>query len=307
MTNTKLNIKTTKTLKKSKNNKSSLNIYVKNNRFLVNDEISEHLSKLTNFLMENEWLKVGDTDKLKDFVEDKQMLYFKPRGTWFSKGGWIFHDMCCNINYNIIYVQVDYSKIYRITGESPNTNPDNDLLYQKRVKSFQKKYSAKKLTRNRWIEKLISGYECSERDEKSCKNPIEDAVLASCKWNKKTKKCNMTNLCKIPKDSCRYDYGYTVYNWKKLKQQYDGFAIYPFMTREFMRKYQNTETFDMWDVESLVLFNLKPVITQHNLGSIKEILSSAGQKIKSSKSGDINYSKLTNGIIKKIKEIRKTL
>ena len=117
----------------------------------------------------------------------------------------------------------------------------------------------------------------------------------------------MTNLCKIPKDNCRYDYGYTVYDWKKLKQKYDGFALYPFMTREFMRKYQNTETFDMWDVESLVLFNLKPVITQHNLGSIKEILSSEGQKFKSSKSGDINYSKLTNGIIKKIKEIRKRL
>jgi hypothetical protein len=73
------------------------------------------------------------------------------------------------------------------------------------------------------------------------------------------------------------------------------------MTVDFINKYLNNDSFNLWDVESLVLFNLKPVITQHNLGSIKEILSSEGHKIKSS----INYSKLTNGIIKRIKEIRK--
>jgi hypothetical protein len=224
--NTKLNKKTTKTLKKYKTGKSSLNIYAKNNRNIgeefVNDEDGEHLSKLTNFLMENEWLKVMDKDKLSDVEKkNKQSIYFKPRGTWFSKGGWIFHEMCCNIDHNIIYTQVDYSNIYRITGENQFSNPDTDLVYQKKIKSFEKKYTYKKIGRNRWIEKLITGSECALRDEKNCKNPIEDAVLASCKWNKKTKKCKVVNLCGIPKDSCRYDYGYKIYNWSELEKKYD--------------------------------------------------------------------------------------
>ncbi len=76
-----------------------------------------------------------------------------------------------------------------------------------------------------------------------------------------------------------------------------------------MIKYQKHITFTSYDVESLVLFNKKPIIVYHYLGTVKEIIDSVSNhkdKSNSNHTDDINYDKFVTGIIKKIKELRKT-
>jgi predicted NAD/FAD-dependent oxidoreductase len=57
---------------KSKKIKKPLNIYATNFRFAADDNSLKHLSKLTNFLSDNEWLKISN-DKFHDFTIDKQI------------------------------------------------------------------------------------------------------------------------------------------------------------------------------------------------------------------------------------------
>ncbi len=52
--------------------------------------------------------------------------------------------------------------------------------------------------------------------------------------------------------------------------------------------------------ETLVLSNDTPIITHHNLGTIRELLN-----ITKKTKVDINYSKLVSKLIQKINEVRK--
>jgi hypothetical protein len=104
-------------------------------------------------------------------------------------------------------------------------------------------------------------------------------------------------------NECEISYGYPMYNWFKLLQKYDGFAIYPMMTLEEMEKIENHHGFDGWDVESLVLSNSTPIIHHHNLGTVRELLNIS----KKDSDKEINYSKLVSKIIQKISDIRKII
>ncbi len=298
------------------------NIYVQNNSIAMGKEklASFLLNKLTTFLDDNEWIKVGYTEVINDFDKKKEMkgkplAGYTPPGLWWSKGGWLFFDLCCKPTDKILYAQINSSNIYTITGKDKLSDPMTDKIYQEKILDFEKKYLFSK-PENKWLPKGTHLYSCIGKNEKYCEKEINDETgKPTCKWSKKTQKCNIVNRnqCYKSKKNCHFVYDQPLYLWSNLINKYDGFAIYPYMNRDFMIKYQNHDTFTEYDVESLVLFNQKPIKTYHYLGTIQEIIDSVKSPKKTSKkisktdndNDNVNYIKLVNGIIKKIKELRK--
>ena len=324
------------TKKPIKKTNKKLNIYGKNFNYIGDDKNRKHLSKLTNFLADNEWLKVSK-EKYKDFTIDKKMfnnkkfisnmINIKPfYVSWFSKGSWLFHeDMCCKIDAEIIYITVDYTNIYKITNKSPYSDLSSNDDYKSQLSKFEKKYIVKsKATRTRLIrkeDKLSScnwiysekdcGYKKTKKNNNNNNNENENRWRQeenNCKWDKKKNECEYRH-CSKKKDDCIKSYNAQSYNWSKLLKDYDGFAIYPMMTLKEMENIQNHWGFTGWDVETLVLSNSTPVITHHNLGTIGELLNIKKKKEKDDGFGasyvDINYSKLVSKLIQKINEVRK--
>jgi hypothetical protein len=321
--------KTKKTIKKTN---EKLNIYGKNFNYIYEDKNRKHLSKLTNFLDDNEWLKVskekyhGFNFKI-DKKSFKDRIHWKPSNvSWFSKGSWIFHmDNCCNFDDEIIYITVDYKNIYKIANKSPYSDLSSNDDYKSKLSKFNKEYIVKhKTTRNILVNKEDKFSDCNFiKSEEGCgykktnnnNNNNNNGSLENfkwennCKWNKKTNKCEYRH-CSKKKDNCATIYKTQIYDWTKLLKKYDGMAIYPMMTEEEMEKIQNHHGFDVWDVETLVLSNDAPIITHHNLGTIRELLNITKKEEKETKENqfgfvDINYSKLVSKLIQKINEVRK--
>jgi hypothetical protein len=305
-----------------------LNVYARNMRFINYEKDKKYLSKLTDFLADEEWLKVS-SEKYKGFsmdrkyLDNKKMIGMKPGNvSWFSKGSWLFHDgMCCNLDSEIIYITVDYTNIYKISNLSPDSNLVTDKQYKNKLTKFNKKYILSK-PRTKLVHKdnLWSGCEfikkkeyCEDEDLLTGKlfgsekedNKSKKIKKVQCKWNNKTQRCGY-RPCLKKSGNCVINYGYPYYKWGKFLKDYDGLAIYPIMTLEEMRKLQQHYGFDGWDVETLVLLNDKPITKHHNLGTIRELLNITKDK-KLNSNDEINYSKLVSSLIKKIKEIRTQL
>jgi len=134
------------TKKVSRHKKEKINVYAKNMRYM-DSNLKGLLSDLSNSLHENQWLKVSK-DKYtpinhidKSLHKIKSSSSFKPIGSYYSKGGWIFHeDMCCNLDYEIILIEVDYNTIYRITGKEPFKSPEKNTIYKNSLETFIDKY-----------------------------------------------------------------------------------------------------------------------------------------------------------------------
>jgi hypothetical protein len=301
-----------------------LNVYAKNFGFIINKKAIYPLSTLTNFLADNEWLKLSD-EKYYDFGDKKifdnktlenKMTSLKPyNGSWFSKGSWLFHEINYEDDENmihdkeIIYITVDYKNIFKINNKSPYSDLMSNDQYKSQLSKFNKKYIAKK-PRNKLVPKGDKYSFCNFKSTKEMCNKkktinslprFTNFKESRCKWNNKTKKCNYLPCTKKMND-CETIYDYPFYNWFKFLQKYDGIAIYPMMTLEEMEKIENHHGFSTWDVESLFLSNSTPIIHHHNLGTIRELLNISKDSDK-----EINYSKLVSKIIKKISEIRKTI
>ena len=277
-----------------------LNIYAKNMLY-IEQENKKYLSKLTDFINDNEWLKISKTpfnteyfevfNKIKNIKEKNynKHLGLKPGGVWFSKGGWLFHeDMCCNIDNYIIIAQIDYSNIYRITGSNRFNNPMNNKKYISSIRKFDKIYNGKIMMRE-----CIPKYTKSTKTTKSSKYKNTHHKI-NCKTIKTSKKCNKFSQL------CQWFEGFNFYNWAKLYKEYDGFALYPYMSKEFMLNIQKHLTFTSWDVESLVLWSAKPIIKYKTLGTIKEIIDD--ERIDSN--NPLFYRKLVEKLKEKINEWR---
>jgi hypothetical protein len=298
-----------------------INVYAKNFRDTIDEKDMRELTKLTDFLAENEWLKVSK-EKYYDFSIDKNffhkksvvngMMSHKPGYvSWFSKGSWIFRGGVDIIDEELIYITVDYKNIFRINNKSPYSDLMTNDQYKSKLVNFNKKYIASK-PRNKVIPK--GGIHCDEYlTEEECKTNefkilyggftnVKKNKISSCKWNNKTKKCKFLPCTKKMND-CYTIYGVPVHNWAKLLQKYDGFAIYPMMSLEEMVALQNHHGFSGWDVETLILSNSTPITHHHNLGTIRELLNIS----KKDSGKEINYSKLVSILINKISEIRKTM
>ena len=283
------------------------------------------LSKLTNALKENQWLKVSkDKYKPVNFFEKNEMknhIDFKPVGSYYSKGSWLFHnDMCCNIEDEIVLIEVDYKTVYKITGKELFKSPMTNSVYENSLLDFTNKYG---IMQKFYENDCNPSTGCFEyRTKGNCNQP-----KTSCKWksNSKSKsnnnisnddedgQCIETNSCsqlKTEKDcknnktyNCYYTPNYKLINWSKLYNKYNGFTIYPYPEKKMLDKfYKDTFLFKSYDVETLVLWNHEPVIKYHNLGTIKKILLESGlteQKIKDKSFQDF-YKNFIKKLIEKI-------
>jgi len=340
-------IKQNKKIKKTKllnPKKYKINVYAKNMRYIENDwtidnnNSKDHyninkdknkilLSLLAESLGENQWLKVSknkykpithiDKNKLNG-NENSNYVGSKPQGSYYSKGGWLFHsDNYSNLNNQIIFIEVDYKTIYRITGKDPYKSPIKNSIYKNSILDFMNKYGIMY-----GKDKCVSYTECFFHDtEDECNKDKLTCLWDSNKYNdyKKTKgKCIENNACRQftsekecktnKKTDCFFMHAYKLIKWLPLYKNYDGFAIYPYPEYKFFtdKKYRK-DFFDFidYDVETLVLWDHKPVIKHHNFGTIKEILTGLGVKDKDMKNKNISYffELVIPELIKKINKI----
>jgi len=315
-----------------------INVYAKNMRYMYTNETNPKnnngnpidsnkdkykvlLSKLAEALGENQWLKYSK-DKYKPLQHiDKNKHYIsdKPIGSYYSKGGWLFHeDNCCNLDWEIIFIEVDYKTISRITGKTLFTLPITNKVYKNNVEEFMTKYGV-----DYGKDKCMSLDDCWDYDtEQECNKPN-----TSCQWktDKSTKgRCIQTNSCyKIKTEQkcntnktydCLFLKGYKLINWGKLYKKYDGFAIYPYPDIKMITDKKNRTnyyTFMGYDVETLVLWDHSPVIKYHNLGTIRDIIELSGHKLTNIKNNNVytmgydNYKEFIETLIKKINNINK--
>jgi hypothetical protein len=345
--NTKNNTKNN-TKKNTKHNVKpyKINVYAKNMRYMESNDTSKStydinkdkykllLSKLTEALGENQWLKYSENkykpiqhiDKTKINTTKNDYQGFKPQGSYYSKGGWLFHqDNCCQLDKEIIFIEVDYKTIYRITGKEPFKSPIKNSIYKNTLTDFMNKYGVN--FRKDKCEPFIGCFEYDTEDE--CNNP-----KTSCIWNSEKKtifnkkgKCVVSKSsdscsqlktekeCKSTKNNknskrCLYNYSYKIINWAELYKNYNGFAIYPYPEYEMMTSRKNRSnffSFIMYDVETLVLWDHTPVIKHHNFGTIRDILKDSGLTDKDIKDNDDNliyfYEHFIPHLIKKINVI----
>lgn len=153
----KININKSKKSKKTNliDKDVKLNIFSTNFHYYEDNDnnIKLLLHKLSNSLKDNQWLKVSH-DNSNNFNYTRSLncgndnvnnnSYYKPNGSWYSKGEWLFHDINGGLEYlsnsYISLVEVDYSKIYKITNNKPN---NYKLLpsYYKALNKFIARYN----------------------------------------------------------------------------------------------------------------------------------------------------------------------
>jgi hypothetical protein len=226
-------------------------------------------------------------------IKSKENDYsgFKPIGSYYSKGEWLFHeDNCCNLDNEIILIEVDYSSIYRITGKEPYKSPITNSVYNKTLKSFVKEYGIKYNSGRCTVHIDISNNNINDKSKDIYKNNCKD-IKTKTKCNNKINKCEWFN-------------GYYRYKWSNLYNKYNGFTIYPYPEFEMMEKHEEYMPLESYNVSSLVLWNHTPVIKHHNLGTIKEIIKEAGVKGKLTKEYDSYLAVFIPKLIKKIKELK---
>lgn len=306
----------------SRTKKNTINVYAKNMRFMSdNISLKKLLSNLSSSLNENQWLKVSkEKYKPMNYVKENENKNknayeygFKPNGSFYSKGGWLFHEStCCKLDDEIILVEIDYSRIYRITGKEPYTSPIKDKVYKKNIKTFMDKYG-----------KLFGKDKCSGDNEPSLCNYSNNEVQCKnngkpyCYWesnkcntntkllkqiNSKCKKLTKKAICMKKDNHCFWEEQFKIFNWGPLYNEYDGFAIYPYPEMELLKKYKKDAfAFYMYDVESLILWNHKPVIKHYNLGTIAEIIKDL--KINSTEDYETIIESFIPKLIDKIKNI----
>ena len=341
--------KTTKynTKYNTKNNTKNykINVYAKNMRYFDsdlsinsnnNDNYNENkdkhkilLSQLVESLGENQWLKVSknkykpithiDKRKLHGDGNDNNYVGQKPQGSYYSKGSWLFHrDNWSKLNNEIIFVEVDYKTIYRITGKEPYKSPLKNSIYQNTMLDFMTKYGIKY-----GKDKCVTYNECFFHDtEDECNKDKLTCYWDSNKYNeyKKTKgKCIENNICrqfttetkcKSNKQShCMFMHAFKYINWLPLYKNYNGFAMYPYPEYKLLTVKKHREDFFVlkdYDVETLVLWDHTPVMKHRNFGTIKEILRELGVKDKAMKNKDISsfFELLIPQLIKKINETK---
>ena len=322
-----------------------INVYAKNMRYMESnndngnssydmnkDKYKILLSKLTESLGENQWLMYSK-EKYKPIKHidihnnnDSKLYDYrgsKPKGSYYSKGSWLFHsDNCCKLDKEIIFIEVDYKTIYRITGKEPFKSPIKNSIYINTLSNFMNKYG-EKFGKDK-CKPYVDCYEYDTEDE--CNNPKN-----SCVWDpnkphifikNKKGKCIVSNSCSqfttekkcknTKKYNCIYNYSYKHINWGDLYKNYNGFAIYPFPEYEMLtgKKYRK-EFFALYgyDVETLVLWDHTPVIKHHNFGTIKDILKESGltdtdiTDIKDKEDLTYFYENFIQQLIKKINKI----
>ena len=286
---TKTKKQTTKIKTKTKTKINNINVYGHHTYYMRNDSNSNKMliSQLTNVLKENQWLKVS-YEKYKPIKQNNPKSYFKPQGSYYSKGGWLFHEVCCNLDNEIILIEVDYSTIYRITGKTPYTQTNSNSVYKQNMNKFINTYGTK-LNKYSCDIKNDFFFNSKKHNSKKHNNKIEQI---KCDSYKEKNKCVSNRKCKWNKMFKTFKYPYKTHN---------GFAIYPLPSYKWLhKKIMDRLVFNSLDVETLVLWNHKPVIKHYNLGTIREII---GDNIDNNIDNKTKENDFTTYLIPKLIEI----
>ena len=257
------------------------------------------ISELTNTLKENQWIKVSSI-KYENFINRKitQQSNLKPEGTYYSKGGWLFHEICCNLDDEIIMIEVDSKNIYRITGESPYKDTNTNSVYTKKIDNFIKTYGPKKdkywcSTNTKYIDMKyidMSFFKKKNNNKSSNKNNTRKNI--TCDTHNAKNKCISNKNCEWIKQIKLFKYPYKTHS---------GFAIYPLPSYKWLsNNFIEKLAFSSYDVETLVLWNHEPVIKYYNLGTIREIIGNLNAK-----QGSDFTKYLVPKLIDKIEDINK--
>lgn len=262
--------------KKSKQT-HKLNIYARNLKHTDVPQYLDILSRLTSQLPRDVWIKVGDKAMHPGYISkllrsiQKQKKYshsMKPDGMWFSRGEWLFHTNCCNLDRHIMLITVNpNAKIYKITdlptnSKSNNPPPTIGQNYMKSIAKFKKQYQA------------LSGkhYCATDIDIINNNNKINSEKVKNI-----IKKCRSKNKEQCNKDTkCLWIPGIDTYNWPKLVEHgYMGFMLDPYPSPTQLEKI-NSLAFNTFDVSSLVIWDKTAILDYTNMGSIRSILKNGG-------------------------------
>jgi hypothetical protein len=278
---------------KSKTKKThKINVYGQHTYYMRNNSDSNKLliSQLTNVLKENQWIKVSN-EKYKKMTPHKitNQGDFKPQGAYYSKGGWLFHDVCCNLDNQIILIEVDYSNIYKITGKTPYTQTNSNSVYKKNMNEFINKYGE---TVKYWCSNKNTNINNTNSKTNNIKNKKKNI---NCYSYRDKNKCISNKKCKWDKAFRTFKYPYKTHS---------GLAIYPLPSYKWLHTNFNDKlVFNTYDVETLVLWNHEPVIKHHNLGSIRDIIGNIHNLNKNNENDFTTY--LIPKLIEMINKINK--
>lgn len=254
---------------------NKLNIYVRNLKHTDVPQYLDILSRLTSQLPRDIWIKVGNkvmhpkyiSKVLKHSMQKQNTHYMKPEGIWFSRGEWLFHTNCCNLDNHIMLITVNpQAKLYKITdlpqhSKSNNPPPTIGQNYMKSITKFKKQYQA-----------LSGKHFCATDIDIVMSNKINGnnvkKTIAACR-RKNIEQCNKDTQCIwIP--------GMDTYTWSKLLEQgYTGFMLDPYPSPVQLDKI-NSLAFETFDVSSLVIWDKSAISDYINMGSIRSILKTAG-------------------------------
>lgn len=271
---------------------------------------NKNLDKLYKTLSNNQWIKISK-EKYRDFDYSKKIKsvydgegFLKPPGSWFSKGTWLFFDLGMSLlsindltefeknKSELIIITVDNNQIYEIKGNKPLINPLKNKTFNKSFKSFTKKYVKTQIGKNKCeYEKLYNILDTNKNKSKKNKSLLK-LKKDSCTKIKTEQNCDKNKYC-------YWNHKYNLYDFKKLYEDgYNGFSINPYPGSGDDYFDDVNLGFMMYDTESLALFNSKPVLSYHNIGTIGEIVKAC--------KGKKTVSKFINELCKRIKQINNT-
>lgn len=266
-----------------------LNIYAKNLRWYRESftEFGPILHRLTENLPRDIWIKVSKEpvsshylehihDKFTQYINNKRKLgkplynYIKPRGSWYSRGEWLFHDVCCHLDNHISLMRVNPdARIFSVTNKKYDGNN-------------KPTFSTKPLVGSNYMKnwkRLKTEYMVSS-DDPRCQTDIDiDAKnIASTARTKITRKCTkITDKTKCDDDKdCAWMKELDTYKWITMVEDgYHGFMLDPYPSSKQLDRIDST-SLELFDVSSLVIWHPNAMAEYSNLGTIKDILSHHG-------------------------------
>uniref|UniRef100_A0A6C0HKQ4 Uncharacterized protein n=1 Tax=viral metagenome TaxID=1070528 RepID=A0A6C0HKQ4_9ZZZZ len=219
------------------------------NTYRDDKHIYKTLIKISSLLKVNQWLRIEDKPySIEDIsnIERKQGTFIKPAShLWYSKGEWIFGEMCCKPEKYLSLIEVDYSRILVLTTKKDYLN-------------FEKQYCIYK----KYKKTLSRGF--SIIFNKNRKTKIKTKI--------KTK----NQLTKQPK-ICTYEI-----KWQDVAKQYDGIAIVPnpkpYFTKQKMTDidFENHIWLKTFDVSSLAIWKQTdklPITKSITIGQLQDFAS----------------------------------
>jgi len=203
------------------------------------------LNKISSLLQVNQWLRIANKpDDITINSTTKQGTFFKPAThLWYSKGDWIFWEMCCEPEKYLSIIEVDYSRILVLTTKK-------DYL------DFEKQYCIYK----RFIKPMMT-------------RKFSKFVYGGSRKINKIKTKTKTNSKLI----CKYEI-----KWQDVAKEYDGIAIVPNPTPYFTKTNMTNADMEshIWlksfDVSSLAIWrqtNKLPITKSITIGKLQDFAS----------------------------------